>query len=83
MKNLKNNFYKIIYFFQKASGYWTSGKRHEVIGTVQNAKGLYNIFFFVYVILFWITHPWKRYPKENNITSLYFCIFCMPISFST
>ena len=47
MKNLKNNFYKIIYFFQKASGYWTSGKRHEVIGTVQNAKGLYNIFFCI------------------------------------
>jgi hypothetical protein len=25
--------------FQKASGYWTSGKRHEVVGTIQNAKG--------------------------------------------
>ena len=27
--------------FLKASGYWTSGKRHEVVGTINSPKGKY------------------------------------------
>ena len=33
--------------FLKASGYWTSGKKHEVVGTINNSKGKKNIFFLL------------------------------------
>ena len=26
--------------FLKASGYWTSGKKHEVVGSINNSKGI-------------------------------------------
>ena len=26
--------------FLKASGYWTSGKKHEVVGSINNSKGM-------------------------------------------
>ena len=28
--------------FLKASGYWTSGKKHEVVGSINNSKGMFG-----------------------------------------
>jgi hypothetical protein len=32
--------------FLKASGYWTSGKKHEVVGSINNSKGTFRGGFY-------------------------------------
>ena len=79
-KTLKIIFIKLFIFFKKllAIGLLVNGMKLLVQFKMQKVC---IIFFFVYVILFWITHPWVRYPKENVITSLYFCIFACQFHF--